>query len=153
MWCAFFPSPLGSGMRPDGPLMDMNFNPFVPGGRDGNWRPRGDMASPPSHCPAPTHRQTTHPAPTLRPHPLPPTHTHTHLDHTPCPGPPSDHTPCPAHTLTTPPAPLPSPRDYTPWPHTKTTPSALPPPSNHTLSPLSSYTTLKSSLARHQNGA
>ena len=41
-------SPLGSGMTPDlirhqdGPLMDMNFNPFPPGGRNGNWRGRGE---------------------------------------------------------------------------------------------------------------
>jgi len=41
-------SPLGPGMRPDlirhqdGPLMDMSFNPFPPGGRNGNWRGRGD---------------------------------------------------------------------------------------------------------------
>lgn len=41
-------SPLGSGMRPDlirhqdGPLMDINFNPFPPGGRNGSWRGRGD---------------------------------------------------------------------------------------------------------------
>lgn len=41
-------SPLGSGMRPDlirhqdGPLMDMSFNPFPPGGRNGNWRGRGE---------------------------------------------------------------------------------------------------------------
>ena len=43
-------SPLGSGMRPDlirhqdGPLMDMSFNPFPPGGRNGNWRGRGDTS-------------------------------------------------------------------------------------------------------------
>lgn len=41
-------SPLGSGMRPDlirhqdGPLMDMSFNPFPPGGRNGSWRGRGE---------------------------------------------------------------------------------------------------------------
>lgn len=47
--CVFLP--LGSGMRPpelinhrhqEGHLMDMNFNCFPPG-RDGNWRPRGEM--------------------------------------------------------------------------------------------------------------
>lgn len=43
-----FSPPLGSGMRPDlirhqdGPLMDMSFNPFPSGGRDGSWRPRGE---------------------------------------------------------------------------------------------------------------
>lgn len=41
-------SPLGPGMRPDlirhqdGPLMDMSFNPFPPGGRNGSWRGRGE---------------------------------------------------------------------------------------------------------------
>lgn len=41
-------SPLGSGMRPDlvshhdGPLMEMNFNPFPPGGRNGSWHSRGE---------------------------------------------------------------------------------------------------------------
>lgn len=40
-------SPLGSG-RPDlirhqdGPLMDMSFSPFPPGGRNGSWRGRGE---------------------------------------------------------------------------------------------------------------
>lgn len=41
-------SPLGSGMRPDlirhqdGPMMDMSFNPFPPGGRNGSWHGRGE---------------------------------------------------------------------------------------------------------------
>lgn len=41
-------SPLGSGMRPDlirhqdGPMMDMSFNPFPQGGRNGSWRGRGE---------------------------------------------------------------------------------------------------------------
>lgn len=44
----FFFFLLGSGMRPDlirhqdGPMMEMNFNPFPPGGRDGSWHSRGD---------------------------------------------------------------------------------------------------------------
>lgn len=52
-------------MRPDvirhheGPMMDLSFNPFPPGGRNGSWHDRGEIPHliqlnrPPPICPNP----------------------------------------------------------------------------------------------------
>ncbi|TDG96685.1 hypothetical protein EPR50_G00231460 [Perca flavescens] len=111
----------GPGMRPDlirhqdGPLMDMSFNPFPPGGRNGSWRGRGGMQGPPRPPPGP-------PGPPGPPPPgqgLPP----------PLAGPPNRGDRPPPPVL----FPGPPPGGPPPAPHVN--PAFFPPPGNNNMPP------------------
>ncbi|XP_031714756.1 cleavage and polyadenylation specificity factor subunit 6 isoform X1 [Anarhichas minor] len=157
----------GPGMRPDlirhqdGPLMDMSFNPFPPGGRNGNWRGRGGMQGPPRPplgplgppgppgpplpgqgpppLSGPPNRGDRPPPPVLFPGqfgqppmgPLPPGPPPPGYGPPPGPPPPQQGPPPPGPFPLRPPGPLGPPMALAPPPHMPGPPPGGPPPAPH----------------------